>query len=233
MPGSAVPPLRRGLDRLPLDIGQRFRGQLPADLDEGQRRLHDEILSGSRGAGPVLFPLTDAEGRLAGPFGPMLLSPGLGDALQALGAGLRYRSVLPHRLRELVVLTVAHHWGSSFEAYAHEAVGRHVGLTEVELAALRRGEAPVLDDDDETVAVATARVLLERGDLDDSEYARAIRQLGERALFELLTLIGYYGALALQLRVYRIGAPWLPRARGDDHGRAAPPGSRVRDVSHA
>lgn len=214
MPDSAVPPRTRVPDRSPLDIGHRFRGQLPVDLDEDQRRLQDEILSGPRDVGPVLFPLTDAEGRLAGPFGPMLLSPGLGNALQSLGAELRFRSVLPHRLRELVVLTVAHHWGSTFETYAHEAVGRHVGLTEVEIMALRGGEAPVLDDEDETVAVATARVLLDRGDLNDLEYARAIRQLGERALFELLTLVGYYGALALQLRVYRIGAPVADEGQG-------------------
>jgi 4-carboxymuconolactone decarboxylase len=32
-------------------------------------------------------------------------------------------------------------------------------------------------------------------------------QLGTAALFELTTLVGYYATLALQLRVFRVGAP--------------------------
>jgi len=31
--------------------------------------------------------------------------------------------------------------------------------------------------------------------------------VGDQGLFELLTLVGYYGTLALQLRVFRVGAP--------------------------
>jgi 4-carboxymuconolactone decarboxylase len=161
----------------------------------------------ARAAGTAAVALTDAEGRLVGPFGPMLLSPPVGGALQALGAAVRYSSVLTDRVRELAVLAVAHHWDSAFERYAHEALGRHAGLTEGELDALRDARDPDLEDEAESVALLTVRALLERGDLDDDEHARACDLLGERALFELLTLVGYYGTLALQLRVYRIGTP--------------------------
>jgi 4-carboxymuconolactone decarboxylase len=46
-----------------------------------------------------------------------------------------------------------------------------------------------------------------RGDLDDAEYAEAAAELGPDGLFELLTLVGYYATLALQLRVFRVPAP--------------------------
>jgi len=36
---------------------------------------------------------------------------------------------------------------------------------------------------------------------------RAVGQAGAAGVFELLTLVGYYATLALQLRVFRVPAP--------------------------
>ncbi|HEY0949418.1 MAG TPA: hypothetical protein VGD85_04425, partial [Nocardioides sp.] len=52
-----------------------------------------------------------------------LLSPAVGDALQRLGAAVRYRTALPDRAREMAILLVAARWDSAFEREAHEAVG--------------------------------------------------------------------------------------------------------------
>ncbi|HJY60698.1 MAG TPA: hypothetical protein VJ418_30330, partial [Streptosporangiaceae bacterium] len=35
----------------------------------------------------------------------------------------------------------------------------------------------------------------------------AVGQIGAAGMFELLTLVGYYATLALQLRVFRVPAP--------------------------
>ena len=139
----------------------------------------------------------------------MLLQPGLGGALQALGTAVRFQGRLPGRARELAILVVAAHWASAFEQHAHEAAGRLAGLTEAELAAVRAGEEPGLADPAERAAVRVARALVRAGDLDDEEYAGAVAQLGEDGVFELTTLVGYYATLALQLRVFRVGAPGL------------------------
>lgn len=199
-PASASPaPPRPGAPRL----------EVPplADLDEAQRALHSAITGGPRAAGPRLFALQDDEGRLLGPFGPLLLSPGVGQAVQALGAQVRYGTALTDRVRELAILVVAAAEDSAFERHAHEAVGRHVGLTEEQLADLRAGQVPVTDDESERVAVATVRALCLRSDLDDEQWAAAAELLGPRAVFELVTLVGYYRMLALQLRVHRIAVP--------------------------
>lgn len=45
------------------------------------------------------------------------------------------------------------------------------------------------------------------GALDDGRYAELRAALGERALFELSTLVGYYSTLALQLRLFAVPAP--------------------------
>lgn len=180
----------------------RQPGLTPQELDQDQRELYEAITAGPRAGGPRLFALTDDEGRLLGPFNAMLLSPPVGQALQALGSAIRYRSGLPARIRELAILAVAAHWESAFELAAHEAVGRHVGLTDHEIAALRSGADPRLADPAEAAALETTRALLVRSTLTDTEYRRATDALGARHLFELTTLVGYYSLLALQLRVF-------------------------------
>ena len=59
----------------------------------------------------------------------------------------------------------------------------------------------------EALVARTVAALLTRGDLDDAEYREAVEHVGPARLFELLTLVGYYATLALQLRVFRVSAP--------------------------
>jgi 4-carboxymuconolactone decarboxylase len=186
--------------------GARIPKLKPAALDDEQRALYDAIAGGRRAQGPQLFRLADADGCLEGPFNAFLLQPRLGSALQALGAAVRYETALDDRSREIAILVVAAHWRSGFERYAHEAVGRAAGLTDADLAAIRDGDHNTLTGR-EAVVARTAAALAARGDLDDAEYREAAAELGAAGLFELLTLVGYYATLALQLRVFRVPAP--------------------------
>jgi 4-carboxymuconolactone decarboxylase len=198
--------------------GARIPKLPPAELDDEQRALYDAIAGGRRAQGRQLFRLSDADGCLEGPFNAFLLQPRLGSALQALGAAVRYETALDDRSREIAILVVAAHWHSDFERYAHEAVARAAGLTDTDLAAIRHGHLTQPSESGEptqpgaltgreAVVARTAAALAARGDLDDAEYREAAAELGADGLFELLTLVGYYATLALQLRVFRVPAP--------------------------
>jgi 4-carboxymuconolactone decarboxylase len=190
----------------------------PPQLDGEQRALYDAIAGGRRAQGPQLFRLADADGCLEGPFNAFLLQPRLGSALQALGAAVRYETALSDRCREIAILVVAAHWRSDFEWYAHEAVGRAAGLTGAELSAITDGDYGTLANHEAVIARTTA-ALAARGDLDDAGYDEAVAELGPDGLFELLTLVGYYATLALQLRVFRVPAP---ESDGDSRARTTP-----------
>jgi len=174
----------------------------PETLMPEQRELYDAIVGGPRADGPQHFALTRDDGSLRGPFNAFLLAPGLGGALQSVGAAIRYRGSLSDRSRELAILLVAARWNSDFEREAHEAVGAAAGLTEPELAALRGGDTSLFTGDEELVATITTRLL--DGDLDDGAWNEASSGLGADRVFELTVLVGYYATLALQLRVFRV-----------------------------
>jgi 4-carboxymuconolactone decarboxylase len=176
-------------------------------LDTDQRALYNELVSGPRSRGPQSFELCDDRGRLEGPFNAMLLSPGLGGALQAVGAQVRYATGFGQRARELAILAVGYAWESGFEIYAHERVARAAGLTDAELSAVRAGRWGDLADPVERLVATLAHALAKRGDLSPDEYLAGRDLLGDQGIFELTTLVGYYATLALQLRVFRVPAP--------------------------
>jgi 4-carboxymuconolactone decarboxylase len=179
----------------------------PHELDEPAKALYDRIAGGPRAQGPQAFDLADVNGRLHGPFNALLISPEVGSAIQELGATIRYKSGLSPRAREVAILEVSARRKSSFEWYAHERVGKQVGLTAAEIAALHDGvEAPTLTPT-ETVVRHTVATLLTKRDLDDAEFTAAVEALGERVLMDLVALVGYYDLLALSLTVWRTPLP--------------------------
>ena len=181
------------------------------EMTSEQVDLYREILGGPRGQGPRAVLLASGAGGLAGPFNAMLYAPPVGHALQELGASIRFRTELAPRIRELAILVVAQAWDSAYERDSHELLGRDAGLTDSEIEALRAGGDPGFADKQEQVAYSVVRALTgpdpNRADLDDQEYDTAVAVLGERALVELSTLVGYYATLALQLRIFRVAGP--------------------------
>ena len=178
------------------------------EMTSEQVDLYREILSGPRGQGPRAVLLASGAGGLAGPFNAMLYSPPVGHALQELGVAIRFRTELAPRIREMAILVVAQAWDSAYERDSHELLGRDAGLTDAEIEALRAGEDPGFADKQEQVAYSVVRALTGPSpDLDDQEYDTAVAVLGERALVELSTLVGYYATLALQMRIFRVAGP--------------------------
>src|SRR6266702_5039377 len=181
------------------------------EMTSEQVGLYREILSGPRGQGPRAVALSSGAGGLAGPFNAMLYAPPVGHALQELGAAIRFRTELTPRTREMAILVVAQAWDSAYERDSHELLGRDAGLTDAEIEALRTGADPGFADKQEQVAYSVVRALAgpgpTRADLDDQEYDTAVAVLGERALVELSTLVGYYATLALQMRIFRVAGP--------------------------
>jgi len=186
-------------------------GRLGAD-DAGtgtseQRELHARFATGERVTPGSDFTLVDANGRLTGPPATWVLSPVLGLALEPLGKVIRYGLSLPRRAHELVILEVARVEDSPFERYAHMRAGRAAGLSEQEIESILDGTIDGFDDPIEDAAFALARRLLTGGELRDEHFDSALATLGRPTVFDVVTLVGYYRMIAMQLRAFDIQPP--------------------------
>ena len=185
----------------------RLVGLTPDQLDDSQRDLYEQITSGPRSAGPQHFPLIDNTGALTGPFGIMLHVPEIGRSLQEVGAAIRYRTSLSARVREIAILSVATATSCGFESYAHERVGRAVGLTEPELETLGQGRFESADPVEAAAYRVCALLNEDRFPVEDAEFHALRTHLGETALIELVVLVGYYRTLAQLLNLFEVGVP--------------------------
>jgi 4-carboxymuconolactone decarboxylase len=179
----------------------------PAELDDEQKAYYSELLDGPRDRRRLL----DERGRLQGAFNSRLLDPAVGTATQKLGATLRYSDALTDRERELVVLEVASSERCNYEWHGHSAVARKAGMSEEQLDGLRLGVTVPGLAPTEAAILAIARSIVADGDLTDAAFEAAVASIGERKLFHVVTLIGYYRATALALRLWRV-----PLLAGDE-----------------
>lgn len=177
-----------------------------SDLDEMQAKLHETITGGLRAKAPRKFPLEYADGSLAGPFNVLLYNPGIGSVVQELGSRLRFEGTLPGDLREVAILTVAAHWRSNYEWFAHATFAEREGVSQAAIAAIKAGDAPADNEGWATVHRFVSR-FLESGRIDDGNYADAEALLGSKQLVELVTLTGYYCMISGLLNCFEIGVP--------------------------
>ncbi len=175
-------------------MSTRFPPMAREALDDAQRAVFDAIASGPRGG-------------VAGPFNVLLRAPAVADAAQRLGAGLRFSGQLDDRLREIAILTVSRRWSAQFEWFAHHPIAVKAGVDPVALERLRQGGDPGFADAAEQLVWRLSRAVLDRGRLDDAEFAAGRDTLGEARLVELLAVLGYYTLLSFILNVGEVAVP--------------------------
>src|SRR5258705_11775558 len=86
---------------------------------------------------------------ISGPFIPLLRSPDVMNRARAMGDYLRYKSALPPRLSEFVILLTARRWTQQYEWNAHQALALQGGLSADIVKAVAEGRRPERMADDQ------------------------------------------------------------------------------------
>ena len=121
-----------------------------------------------------------AEGRgyaVRGPFVPLLRSPEVMLRAKAMGDYLRFKSTLPPRLNEMVILITAREWTQNYEWHAHRELALKAGLRAEIADAIAQGFRPVGMAEDEEVAYDAATEILREKRVSDRTYARAVARI--------------------------------------------------------
>jgi 4-carboxymuconolactone decarboxylase len=172
------------------------------DLDADQKELWDYILKGPRGgslSGPIKY--------LPGPFNPWMQIPSFGKLAAEMGERLRFRSVLPGKLRELAILTTGVHWKAEFEFWAHARVARAEGLPESVIDALQAGTAVPYEDDLQRLVHTASKELVETGRPGTDLAEQLADALGWPAVVELVALVGFYCMVSFTLNAFDVALP--------------------------
>ena len=168
-----------------------------------QRAAAAEISSGPRGA-------------VIGPFAPLLRSPELMTRLQKVGEYLRFESPLERRLFEMTILYVARWWDQQFEWTFHHPLDLEAGMDPAVADAIAGDRRPEGMDAAAEAVWDLLDELHRTRRVSDETYARALAELGEVGVVEVVATAGYYTTLATVMNTARTpapGGPLLPDVR--------------------
>ena len=191
-----------------MHLGGRLPLLDPADLSAAQRPVYDRLVSTMvRWADRSGFQSRTENGRLIGPFNPVLFSPGLAPAFLDLQDAEQAHTSLDERVRQVVILSVGAVCRSEYELYAHAAVAQRAGLPEDAVQALAAGGMPDELSEPERLAARFVRALCTGHRVDAALYQAAEAAFGPQGLVDVVTLAGIYHIVCGLLNAFEIPAP--------------------------
>ena len=144
---------------------------------------------------------------ISGPFVPLLRSPEVMNRARAMGDYLRFRSTLPPRLSEFVILLTARSWTQQYEWYAHYDLAIKAGMSPDTGKAIAEGRRPRPMSVEEEILYDFCDEIRRNQSVSDATYSRMVSTFGEQGVIDTTGIIGYYTMLAIVLNTTRTPLP--------------------------
>ena len=166
----------------------------PGEMSADQKEIHDEAISGKRGAPPA-------------PMMAWLGSPEMARHATRLGEQLRFNTIFPAKLSEIAILVTARHWTAHYEWYAHKRLALAGGMDPKIIEDIRCRRTPIFDDPKAQMIYDVSKSLHEGHGVTKPLYDEAVKLLGERGIVEIIGLCGYYTMVSMTLNTFEFDLP--------------------------
>jgi 4-carboxymuconolactone decarboxylase len=170
-----------------------------ADIDPKNYTADQKAVAAAITAGP--------RGEVRGPFKMLMHNPKAADAVQRMGAYLRFDGTMDGRLRELAIILTGRHWTAQYEWYAHASIAEKEGLDTAIIDAIANRTRPAFKNKDEEVIYNFVTELNEKHKVSDASYKAATALLGDAGVVELVMLCGHYTVVSMVLNTFEVEVP--------------------------
>lgn len=155
----------------------------PSDFDEAQAEFFE----------PFLRP----DGSIHNVYGTLAHHVDLAKAWSGFGLYTMRGSTVDPILREVAILRAAVNADCEYEFHHHAEIGRHLGLPEADIEAIKAGTP--LADPQCALMVRCANDLAAQSKLSDATWEEMNTTFGLKTTFDVIFTIGAYSTLALAL----------------------------------
>ncbi len=177
-------------------------------LDPEMKEIFISITDSERGVGTL------SNGGLPGPFnGWMYTDPEMARALDGIGMAVRSNTTnVPKTMKEVAICVIGAHFRSNVEFWAHSRIALAAGVRQEILDSIYNSEEPLFSERGEEPFQKAAYEMtieyLETYRISDKTYHRVLALLeSEKAVIELVLVMGHYIGLATQLNILRVPNP--------------------------
>ena len=197
-------------DSLNLDVKDLPRlGYLTLEsLEPEMKEIFTSITDSERGVGTL------SNGGLPGPFnGWMYTDPEMARALDDIGMAVRSNTTnVPKTMKEVAICVIGAHFRSNVEFWAHSRIALAAGVRQEVLDSIYNSEEPIFFETGEEpfqkAGYDMTKEDLETYRISDKIYQTVLDLLGsDKAMIELILVMGHYIGLATQLNILRVPNP--------------------------
>jgi 4-carboxymuconolactone decarboxylase len=146
-------------------------------------------------------------GEVRGPFKMLMHNAKATDAVQRMGAYLRFGGTIDGRLRELAILVTARAWSAQYEWYAHAPIAQKEGLADPIIDAIAKNKTPRFKNKDERIVYNFTKELHAKHKVSKANYDAARKLLGNAGIVELIVLCGHYTVVSMVLNAFEVEIP--------------------------
>jgi 4-carboxymuconolactone decarboxylase len=166
----------------------------PDDLTEDQQWAVQRFKDGRIGA-------------VRGPADMWLRSPKFADLARQMVEFVRYDTSLPREVVELVLLVTGANWKAQVEFWGHSHMARQAGIPDDVIEAIRTGQRPTLARVDLQAAYDVVSEFFATNRVSAATYERALPELGEQGLVEIIGACGLYSMVSMTLNIFEARIP--------------------------
>jgi alkylhydroperoxidase family enzyme len=123
-------------------------------------------------------------------------------AFAALGEYARYKTQIPSRTRELVILGIAR--GNQYAWTHHHPHALKAGVTQHELDALEQGRFPASFSAGECAAIRYGQEFAQGGNVSDATFSALRACYSDRQITDLTLIAAYFIGLGATINAFRI-----------------------------
>ena len=175
-------------------VGDRFKPLKYDEMTAEQKIMIDHLLAGERRG-------------VRGPFNVLLRSPEVGDLAAEFGGAMRYRTGLPRDVSETIIIMTGRYWMAQYEWNSHKAAALQNGVSPAIVDAVATGKRPTGMKPEMEIAYNLIDELLTTHQVTDATFKAAKDKYGERGVFDMVGLSGWYGLVSMSLNVDRYPLP--------------------------
>ena len=151
------------------------------------------------GEAAEMWPRYERDGGVPNIFATLINHPKLMKRWTVFGNHVLYKSTLPPRDRELLILRTGYRWQAAYEWSAHARIGREVGLTDDEISRVAEGpEAPGWDSFDAALLRA-ADELTSDAFIGDQTWEALSERYDTHQLMDVVFTVGQYTLVSMAL----------------------------------
>ena len=177
-------------------------------LEQEMKEIFTSITDSERGVGTL------SNGGLPGPFnGWMYTDPEMARALDDIGMAVRSNTTnVPKTMKEVAICVIGAHFRSNVEFWAHSRIALAAGVRQEVLDSIYNSEEPIFFETGEEpfqkAGYDMTKEYLETYRISDKSYQTILDLLGsDKAMIELILVMGHYIGLATQLNILRVPNP--------------------------